>query len=269
MRGGAGLVLLTFLSDFGLDDEFVGVCRSVIAGIAPDVSVIDLGHAHAGVLAGAAALAQSVPYVPAPAVHLAVVDPGVGTVRRGIALRCVDGSVLVGPDNGLLVWAAEVLGGPEAAVELSSPSYRLPATSATFHGRDVFAPAAAHLFAGVELPALGAPLDPSGLVRLPDPVVEVSPGRLRADVLRADRFGNVQLAARAADLERSGLAGRVQVVGERAGAGAEIGSTFGDVGRGELVVHVDSAGHVAVAKRDGSAADALGAPVSLEVVAGD
>ena len=147
---------ITFLSDFGLQDDFVGTCHGVIKRIAPDADVIDITHGiePQQVLQGALVLASTLPYMP-EGVHLAVVDPGVGTERKALALRSGDGRLYVGPDNGLLVPAAERLGGVDGAWELENPAYRLEPVSRTFHGRDLFAPAAAHLAAGVEPGELG------------------------------------------------------------------------------------------------------------------
>ena len=239
---------LSFTTDYGTQDGFVATVKGVIAGIAPDVAVLDVTHqvpAH-DVRRGAAVLAQTAPWLPA-AVHLAVVDPGVGTRRRGIAVVAGRG-VLVGPDNGLLLPAADALGGMSAAYELVDPAYRLPEVSATFHGRDVFAPAAAHLCVGLDPARLGPPVtDP---VRLPEPIVHIGPGELRAEVLSVDGFGNVQLAA----TDLGGLAGAVRVQD----GPATVGRTFADVPDGELVVLPDSAGYVAIAVNRGSAAARLG-----------
>ena len=144
-------MVITFLTDFGLADDFVGVCHGVMKRIAPDCEVIDITHGIApqAVLQGALTLANTLPYMPS-GVHLAVVDPGVGTGRRALALRSGDGRFFVGPDNGLLLPAAERLGGIEAAHELTNPEYMLEPVSRTFHGRDVFSPAAAHLASGVD-----------------------------------------------------------------------------------------------------------------------
>lgn len=250
---------ITFLSDYGTSDEFVGVCHGVIASIAPECRVIDIGHGASGVRSGAAMLAQAVPFMPR-AIHLAIVDPGVGTSRRGIVVSAVRGSLLVGPDNGLLIDAADTLGGPAAAWELSAERFRLRELSATFHGRDVFAPAAAHLASGLDAHELGPPLDPRGLVRLPSPRVEVSDGSLGADVLRHDSFGNIQLAARAEHLVRAGLG--LHVVVEAGGTSREavVGRTFADAAAGELVVYLDAAHHVATAVNRGRACDVLRRP---------
>jgi S-adenosylmethionine hydrolase len=227
----------------------------VIARIAPHARVLDVTHAvpPGDVRHGSVVLADTLPWLPA-AVHVAVVDPGVGTARRGIALVLGD-AVLVGPDNGLLLPAAESLGGVRAAYELVEPAYRLPTVSATFHGRDVFAPAAAHLATGVPPNALGPAVDPASLVALPAPVCEVEGDRIRVEVLAVDHFGNVALAAGAAELDAVGLrAGAAVTLQWSAGAQQVlVGTTFSDVVPRELVLLVDSAGHLAVACRGGSA----------------
>jgi S-adenosylmethionine hydrolase len=242
---------ISLTTDYGLLDGFVAACHGVIARIAPQIRVIDVTHQipPADVRRGAAVLAQTVPYLPT-AVHVAVVDPGVGTARRAIALRTPNG-LLVGPDNGLLPWAAEALGGVVEAVALTSPVW-FPEISATFHGRDVFAPAAARLALGADLTEGGPLLDPAELVRLPDPRVAVGPGWLAAEVLTIDRFGNVQLAATAAELAGLGRTVRVN------GVPAVRGETFGTVPPGGLVVLLDSAGLVAIAVNGGRAVDLLG-----------
>jgi S-adenosylmethionine hydrolase len=262
--------LISFTTDYGTADGFVAICKGVVAGIAPDVTVLDVTHQVPAqdVRRGAAVLAQAVPWLPA-AVHLAVVDPGVGTARRGIAVRTPRG-LLVGPDNGLLLPAADALGGPVAAYALTAPEFQLPEVSATFHGRDVFAPVAAHLCLGVDPARLGPAVPPAELHRLPAPLVAVAAGTLRAEVLSVDGFGNVQLAATGADLAaaalRPGAAVRVAAAGTvRA---ARIGRTFADVPAGALLVLADSAGHVAVAVNGGNAAALLGVADGAEVVLG-
>lgn len=256
----AGFDWISLCTDYGYTDGFVAACHGVIARIAPQARVLDVTHAiGAGdVRHGSVVLADTLPWLP-PAVHVAVVDPGVGTARRGVALVSSD-AVLVGPDNGLLVPAARALGGLRAAYELAEPSYRLPVVSATFHGRDVFAPAAAHLACGVPPDALGPELDPASLVTLPAPVCRVDGDRIRVEVLTVDHFGNVALAAGACELAALGLrSGAAATL--RWPAGAEpvrLGTTFADAPSGELVLLVDSTGHVAVACRDGSAARRTG-----------
>ena len=190
-------MVITFLTDFGLQDDFVGTCHGVIATIAPDARVIDVTHGvrPGHVLQGALVLANTLPYMPA-GVHLAVVDPGVGGSRRALALRDGEGRLYVGPDNGLLLPAAERFGGVVEAHELANAEYSLQPVSRTFHGRDLFSPAAAHLAAGVELGRLGPPVGPEELVRLELPQLEVGQNRLRAVAVMVDRFGNVALNLR-------------------------------------------------------------------------
>jgi S-adenosyl-L-methionine hydrolase (adenosine-forming) len=253
----AGFNWISLCTDYGYADGFVAACRGIIAGIAPGARVLDITHAigRGDVRHGSVVLADTLPWLP-PAVHVAVVDPGVGTARRGVALVSGD-ALLVGPDNGLLILAAEVLGGVRAAYELVEPAYQLPAVSATFHGRDVFAPAAAHLARGVPPDALGPAVDLASLVALPVPVCEVDGDRIRAEVLAVDHFGNVALAAGPAELGAVGLQTGVAAILRWPPTGIAavlVGTTFGDVAPGELVLLVDSAGRLAMACRDGSAA---------------
>jgi hypothetical protein len=250
---------VSFTTDYGEADGFAAACRGVIARITPTVRVIDVSHQvpPQDVRRGAGVLAQTVPWLP-PAVHLAVVDPGVGTPRRGVCI-VAGSSLLVGPDNGLLVPAADILGGPDEAYELENPKYWLPTVSATFHGRDIFAPVAAHLCCGVEPAALGRALPVDSLTRLAVPVVAVGVARVEAEVQAVDGFGNVQLAATADDLATATLVRGSPVSVHLRGTvrRALLGATFGDVGHGELVVYVDSADYVAIAANGGSAAAAL------------
>ena len=177
---------ITFLTDFGLQDDFVGTCHGVIKRIAPDVEVIDITHGIApqGVLQGALTLANTLPFMPA-GVHLAVVDPGVGGARRALALRDGEGRIHVGPDNGLLIPAAEKFGGIAEAHELANPDYALESVSRTFHGRDLFAPAAAHLALGVGLAQLGPPIAVDALARLGSKLPVISIGPLTTAAARA------------------------------------------------------------------------------------
>lgn len=248
---------ISFTSDFGQTDGFVASCRGVIARIAPDVKMIDVTHdvSPGDIRRGAAVLAQTVVHLPT-AVHLAVVDPGVGTARRAVALR-TDHGLLVGPDNGLLLGAAEALGGVTAAVELTETAWFAPSVSPTFHGRDVFAPVAARLALGEDLAAAGRILEAQSLVRLPEPVVVAGTGWLESEVRGVDRFGNIQLAARPSAL--AGVGDRLMVAGMR----AVRTSTFGDAPPGALVVFTDSSGYVAVGVNGGRAV------VALSVGAGD
>jgi S-adenosyl-L-methionine hydrolase (adenosine-forming) len=252
----AGFGWISLCTDYGCADGFVAACHGVIARIASHARVLDVTHAitPGDVRHGSVVLADTLPWLP-PAVHVAVVDPGVGTARRGVALVSGD-TVLIGPDNGLLLPAARALGGVRAAYELVEPAYRLPAVSATFHGRDVFAPAAAHLAVGVPPDALGPMVDPASLVDLPAPVCDVNGTRIRVEVLTVDHFGNVALAAGAAELAAMGLeTGASATLRWPTGAQpVRLGRTFGDVAEGDLILLIDSAGHLAVARRAGSAA---------------
>jgi hypothetical protein len=244
----AGYGWISLTTDYGTFDGFVAACHGAIARIAPDVRVIDVTHhvPPADVSRGAAVLAQTAPHLP-PSVHVAVVDPGVGTARRGLVLT-TPGGMLVGPDNGVLIWAAESLGGVDTAHHLNNKDWLLGDVSRTFHGRDVFAPAAAHLALGAPAADAGPEVDPSSLIRLPDPVVTVGDGWIESEVVTVDRFGNVQLAAGGDVL--AGLGPELVVNGA---VRARRGSTFGDVGPGELLVFQDSAGRVAIAVNNGRA----------------
>ncbi|MEH1013770.1 SAM-dependent chlorinase/fluorinase [Micromonospora sp. CPCC 206060] len=250
---------ISFTTDYGLSDGYVAACHGVIVRLTPTARVIDITHLvpPGDVSRGAEVLAQTVGHLP-PAVHAAVVDPGVGTDRRGVALR-TPGGLLVGPDNGLLLPAADALGGVTDAVDLTNPDWLAPQVSRTFHGRDVFAPVAARLASGAPLAQAGTALDPAALVRLPEPLVRIADDWVEAPVATVDHFGNVQLALAGSTLDRFG--GTIRVA--RAGGSpagdrtARRGGTFGDVPPGELVAHVDSAGRVALAVNGGRAADLL------------
>jgi S-adenosylmethionine hydrolase len=261
MPGMAGYDWITFTSDYGLEDSFVGVCHGVMARVAPRARVIDVSHGIGAqdVRQGALVLEQAVPYLPR-AVHLAVVDPGVGSGRGMVAVEA-GGQLLVGPDNGLLVWAAEALGGVERVHALQEPAYRLAPVSATFHGRDVFAPAAAHLASGVAPGALGPELDPAGLVRLERPGPRVDGDRVETSVVAVDHFGTLALDLRRDQLARAGLTpgDHVEVrVGGRAHR-LVFADTFASVPPGHLVLHEDSFGSLAVAVNLGRADERLGA----------
>ena len=238
------------------------MCRGVVKRIAPEADVIDITHGIAprDVRAGALLLASALPYMPA-GVHVAVVDPGVGGGRRAIAVRgAEDGRTYVGPDNGLLLVAAERLGGVGQAVELTNPDYMLVPVSATFHGRDVFAPVAGHLARGVSLSALGPEVEPRELVRLELPPAGVRPGALHATVLVVDRFGNVALNAGSGELAEAGIRGDAVALEAPAGTFvAALGRTFADVPSGELILFEDSSGRLAIAANGGDAASAIGA----------
>ena len=253
-------------TDFGLADPSVGICKGVILSIVPDARIVDVSHAIArqAVPAGAVLLASALPYLPV-GVHMAVVDPGVGTERRPVALRCARGDVLVGPDNGLLVPAAESLGGATSCHALTDERFRLAPLSATFHGRDVFAPAAAYLAAGTDLSEFGPAVAPADLVRPNLPSARVQDGAMTAVVVAIDAFGSAQLLAGRDDLEHAvGTLRRGDLLQVRVepGAGrvadAAWGETYGDVAAGEPVVLADSYGRVAIAINMGNAAERLG-----------
>jgi S-adenosylmethionine hydrolase len=253
--------VVTFLSDYGLRDEFVGVCHGVIATLCPSARIIDITHgiARHDILGGALLLASALPHMPV-GVHIAVVDPGVGTGRGALALELGDGRVLVGPDNGLLVPAAQAAGGISRAVEISRSPLALERVSATFHGRDLFCPVAARLAAGTPFEQAGEPFDPARLVRLAMPTASIEGSRLRADVRLLDGFGNVQLAARAADAEALGLRPGDQLellLADGAVHGARFVRAFAEVPAGELLLHEDSAGFLALAVNGASAAERL------------
>jgi S-adenosyl-L-methionine hydrolase (adenosine-forming) len=257
----SGVSTVTFLSDYGLTDDFVGICHGVIARICPDARVIDITHGvpRHDVRVGAVLLAESLPYVPA-GVHLAVVDPGVGTQRRAVALACGDGRRLVGPDNGLLWLAAEASGGVVQATDIASSPFRLAPVSATFHGRDIFAPVAAHLAAGTGLAETGDPLDADELVRLTLPGPRRCGDALVATALYVDRFGNLQLNAAPADLAGTGLRlGHPAIVTLSDGSthAARYVRTFADAESGELLVYEDASRRLALAVSHGDAARRL------------
>jgi S-adenosyl-L-methionine hydrolase (adenosine-forming) len=253
---------ISLTTDYGLSDGFVAACHGVIGRMAPAVRVIDVTHlvSPGDVPRGSAVLAQAVPHLP-DAVHVAVVDPGVGTARRPVAVEAERG-VLVGPDNGLLPDAADALGGIRRAVALTNPAWHADTVSRTFHGRDIFVPAAARIALGADLADAGEPVDPAGLVRLPEPLVVVGDGVVEAEVLTVDRFGNVQLAAPGSALDRLGDSLRV------GGMRAVRGATFADAPAGGLVAYVDSAGRVALAINGGRAVVALSvSPGDVVIVA--
>jgi hypothetical protein len=259
---------ITFLTDFGLQDDFVGTCHGVMKSIAPDVQIIDITHGIPAqhVLQGALVLANTVSYMPV-GVHLAVVDPGVGGGRRPLLLRDGAGRVYIGPDNGLLVPAAEKHGGIADARELANPVYALPTVSRTFHGRDLFSPAAAHLALGVPLEELGPPVDPEGLVRLDIPTPEISPGGVRAVVLYVDGFGNMQLNLTREQLDEidvvPGTRVELEFAGERYYAVAA--RTFGDARKGDIILYEDSYRNIAVAINGGKAGEMFGVGPGQEV----
>ena len=266
-----GYDTISFLSDYGYDDEFVGVVHSVVASIAPDVRVVDVTHgiAPCNVRAGGLALARAAPYL-LPGVVLAVVDPGVGTDRRPVAVEVGDGtSVLVGPDNGLLAPAVALVGGASRAVELTSTEHRLDAWAelgSTFDGRDVFAPAAAHLCRGVPLSDLGPAIDAATLTPGMLPVSHRDGSDLVAEVLWVDRFGNCQLNVDPADVDDLAADGvPLQVVAGDDLRTAERVRAYSEVQPGRVGLITDSSGLVSLALPQQSAADRLGLSEGAEV----
>jgi S-adenosylmethionine hydrolase len=262
-------MILTLLTDYGLEDEFVGVCHAVARGILPpEVPIVDLTHGvpRHDVRHGALTLRNVLPYVPA-GVHVAVVDPQVGTERRAVAVRCDDGRVLVGPDNGLLSLAWERAGGAVEAIDVSRSQHRLEPVSATFHGRDVFVPVGAALAGGAELLDAGEPLAIEELE-----VLELPGPRFVADVavahaLLVDGYGNVSLDLRHEHMLSLDLTigARVEVASGGRSAAATVVQTFADVATGELLVYEDAWGAVALAVNRGDAATTLGIERDAEV----
>ena len=257
--------VITFLTDYGHDDDFVGVCHGVMARIAPDARVLDVTHGipRHDIRSGALVLRRALPYFPA-GVHVAVVDPEVGAERRAVALRTAeDDRMLVGPDNGLLMAAAKRFGGVIEAVEVSRSKHRLEPTAATFHGRDVFAPVGAHLAAGAPLAESGEPIEADQLVELKMPEARAEEGQLVAHAVAFDRFGNVMLDVEHDEVGNHGLrlGHPVRVNDED----AHYATTFADVPSGSLLLYEDSYRWLALAVNRGSAADLLGLRLDDEV----
>jgi hypothetical protein len=248
---------ITFLSDFGYRDDFVGTCHGVIKMIAPEVEIIDITHgiSRQNVAQGAVVLSNTLPYMP-EGVILAVVDPGVGGQRKPVAIRTGQGRYLVGPDNGLLSLAAERLGGAEQAVELACSTYALPRVCKTFEGRDLFSPVAAHLSLGVELEKFGTPVDVASLshIDLPEPLV--SGKSLLATVIYIDHFGNVEFNLTKEDLEELGakLGEPIEVRHNEESWRVPFVETFADVEPEELLAYEDSYGKIAFSVNQGDAA---------------
>jgi S-adenosylmethionine hydrolase len=256
---------ITFLSDYGTGDEFVGVVKSVIRSIAPHVTVIDLTHEIPpyDVRAGALTLSRATQYL-CPGVVLAVVDPGVGSERRAIAVEVGGGqSYLVGPDNGLLAGAVAMCGGATAAVELTSADHQLPTPGPTFAGRDVFGPAAAHLCAGVPLTDLGPAVDPLSLLPGLVPLTREEDGALVAEVLWVDRYGNCQLNVDPDDV--AGFGPRVQLRWGDDVRTAALATTYAGIAPGQVGLVVDSYGMLSVCFGRRSAAEELRMPAGTEV----
>lgn len=261
---------LTFTTDYGLEDEFVGVCHGVVKRFAPDVEIIDISHGipPQDVLAGATVLAQAVSYMP-PAVHLAVVDPGVGTARRGVVIGTADGPPLIGPDNGVLWLATEQLGGAVQAHEIKNTTLFLKMPSKSFHGRDVFAPVAARLALGLPPEEVGPPISVDDLIRLEVPPSRVDDDHVHGQVVQSDHFGNLQLNVHRQDLEGAGILlgdGMELRVGGKAYP-VPYCEAFAEVAQGRLAVIEDSYRHITIVVNQGNAAKHLearrGDPVIL------
>jgi S-adenosylmethionine hydrolase len=259
--------VITFLTDFG--PSAPAVCRGVMFGICPDANIIDINHQvpRYSIRNGARSLDFALKYMPV-GTHVAVVDPGVGTERLPVGLRVARGDVLIGPDNGLLIGAAETLGGIEEARVLENRDLMLPVVSASFHGRDIFAPMAAHLANGVPFESVGRPVPIDDLVRLPDVRPIVHEGALDTAVVNIMVFGNVTFAGTPADLEAAigPLEDGRPLLIEFA-AFADAGPlaertvwerTFGRVPVGSSLLMADSEGHLSLADNQGDAAKRLG-----------
>lgn len=257
---------VSLLTDWSVRDPSAAICRAVVLSIAPEALIVDISHEveKYNIRHGALLLWSALPFMPIGA-HMAVIDPGVGTPRRPVALETARGDFLIGPDNGLLLPAAEKLGGVVRAHVIENAQYRLPVMSSTFHGRDLFAPAAAHLAVGVPIAAFGPAIDPTELVNLDWPHVVVRPGEIETSVIYSDSFGNVKLAGVTADLLHAlpGLEyGQAVVV--RVGTGARHrwlemawAPTFGAVEQGGHALIEDSYGRLAIVQNQGSAAQSL------------
>jgi S-adenosylmethionine hydrolase len=249
-------VPISFISDFGLADEFVGVVHGVVARIAPDVRVIDIGHdfPRGEIRVAAMALLRAIQYLP-QGVALAVVDPGVGTERRAIAARTEWGT-FIGPDNGLLAPAVAMVGGADLIVALENEDYRLPSHGATFHGRDIFAPAAAVLAGGdATVEDLGPPVPSESVTPLMLPLPEQEGGMVRGEILWVDTFGNAQTNLGPDDLGAIGVGPGDRVIVRVGAIDYELPwlTAYGAVGRNQGLVHVDSYGQIAIAVNGGRA----------------
>ncbi|MFL5865269.1 MAG: S-adenosyl-l-methionine hydroxide adenosyltransferase family protein [Solirubrobacteraceae bacterium] len=261
--------VITFLSDYGLADDFVGICHGVIASACPQARVIDLTHgiARHDVRSAAIVLAEAIPYLPV-GVHLAVVDPDVGAQRRAVALRTGDRRRFVGPDNGLLTLAAEAAGGIVEVVEIARSPFRLKPVSATFHGRDIFAPVAAALAGGATLADAGEPVDAEELITLALPVPRIRDGAVVAHVRYVDRFGNLQLNVRHEDLAQSGLRlGHPATIepGDGSAHPVHYVRTFADAVPDELLLYEDAQRRLAIAVNHGDASQRLGLVLDAEL----
>ncbi len=258
--------IITLTTDFGTADGYVGAMKGVILNIHPGVTIVDLSHEipPQNVRQAAFVLHTAAPYFPAGTIHLAVVDPGVGSARRPIAIQ-IPGATLVGPDNGLFsFFLTERPAGSRSIIQLTRPAFWLPAPSHTFHGRDIFAPVAAHLARGVPITDLGDPIDDPVVFPIPQPKMRLD-GAVVAHVLHIDHFGNLVTDVRATGpmAPHLGAETTVEIAGRRI---AGVRQTFADVATGEPVAYVGSSGYLEIAIRQGNAAAVLGVTTSDELV---
>lgn len=263
----SGMRPICFTSDYGLTDVQVGTCKGVMGSIAPEATVIDVTHSvpEFDVIRGAETLRHATRYMPDDSVYLAVVDPGDKSKRRELAAEVRSGAYLVGPDNGLLMPAADALGGVVRAVHLTNPRYHVQPVSNTFHGRDVFSPVAAHLAAGADLDDMGEKVDPASMVTLDFPGFRREPdGEIVAKIIDIDRFGNVRLSVMQEDVDLSYGAAVEMGIREEV-LDARYVETFGMVEDGDLVVVPDSHWRLSLAVNKGNAARALLLSIGEEV----
>ena len=252
--------IICFVSDFGLDDTWTGVCHAVIHRACPEARIVDLAHQIEpfDIRKGAAVAAAGVHQLP-DAIHLVVVDPGVGGKRRDLCVVTRAGTLLVGPDNGVLIPAALRAGGIAAAYSIDSAALGTPEPLGTFHARDVFAPAAAALACGVEPAALGEPVDAATLAEGPFPLAHWEGDHLVAEVVERDRFGSLRTSITDEDVDARGMRGAtLEIVVGHAVLSVPFGRSFSDVPRGELVALVDSSGWLTLAENAGSAFERFG-----------
>lgn len=263
---------VSMLTDWGLRDPYAAICHGVVLSIVPEALIVDISHEidKYNIRHGALMLWCALPYLPIGA-HMAVVDPGVGTRRRPIAIETARGDLLVGPDNGLLIPGAEKLGGIVRVHVIDNVQYRLPVLTSTFHGRDLFAPAAAHLALGVPLEAIGPEIDPEELVAIDWPPVVVRDGELESTVIYEDSFGNLKLTGVTADLLDAieglthGQRLRIRFSGWRDPMSVVWAPTFGEVPVGEYLMYEDSYGRLCVGQNQGNAGQSLSVPEGATV----
>jgi S-adenosylmethionine hydrolase len=264
---------VSMLTDWGNRDPYAAICHGVVLSIVPEALIVDITHEieKFNIRHGALMLWQTLPYLPIGA-HMAVIDPGVGTHRRPIAIETARGDLLIGPDNGLLIPGAEKLGGIVRVHVIDNIQYRLPVLTSTFHGRDLFAPAAAHLALGVPLHAIGPEIDPDELVAIDWPPVVVRDGELESTVIYTDSFGNLKLTGVTADLLDSidglehGEQLEVRFGGHDKPLMMQWAPTFGDVPEGGYLIYEDSYGRLCVAQNQGSALESLSVPEGAPIM---